>query len=141
MAEARGLELVDVELFRAGRREVLRIYLFKPGGITLDDCSQASHHLSVLLDADEDFQNPYTLEVSSPGLDRPLRTPKDWARRVGEWVRVHLSTEVEGKTQCIGRLVGCDESSAVLAPEDGTAEIRIPFTAVQLARVDVRIED
>ena len=75
----------------------------------------------------------------------PLRDSIDpfghWARRVGEWVRVHLSMEVEGKTQFIGRLVSCDENSAVLAPEDGTAEIRIPFTAVQLARVDVRIED
>jgi ribosome maturation factor RimP len=141
VAEARGLELVDVEFFRAGRREVLRVYLHKPGGITLDDCSQASHHISVLLDADEDFQNPYTLEVSSPGLDRPLRTPRDWARRAGEWVRAHLSVEVEGRVQWIGRLVESDEHSALLAPEDGTAQVRIPFTAVQLARVDVRFED
>jgi len=141
VAQARGLELVDVELFRAGRREVLRIYLHKPGGVSLDDCGQASHHLSVLLDADEDFQGPYTLEISSPGLDRPLRTPQDWARRVGEWVRVHLSQEIQERSQWIGRLVGSDDASATLEPEDGSPQVRIPYAAVQLARVDVRFED
>jgi ribosome maturation factor RimP len=141
VAEVRGLELVDVELFRAGRREVLRIYLHKPGGVTLDDCAQASHHLSTLLDADEDFQGPYTLEISSPGLDKPLRTPREWERRMGEWVRAHLSREVEGRLQWIGRLVGCDASGALLEPEDGSVQVRIPYDAVQLARVDVRFED
>jgi ribosome maturation factor RimP len=140
VAEARGLELVDVELFRAGRREVVRVYLHKPGGITLDDCSQASHHLSTLMDSDEEFQNPYTLEISSPGLDRPLRTAQDWARRTGEWVRVHLASEVEGRPQWIGRLVGSDQAAATLEVEDG-AQVRIPFSAVQMARVDVRFED
>ena len=141
MAEARGLELVDVELFRAGRKEVVRVYLHKPGGVSLDDCSQASHHLSVLLDTDEEFQNPYTLEVSSPGLDRPIKTTQDWARRVGEWVRAHLSEEVDGRKEWIGKLVGIDENSALLAPPNDAPQVRIPFTAVQMARVDVRFED
>jgi len=141
VAEACGLELVDVELFRAGRREVLRIYLHKPGGVTLDECSQVSHQLSSLLENDESFQTPYTLEVSSPGLDRPLKTPRDWARRVGEWVRVHLSEDVEGRKQWVGRLVEADETSALLSPEEGSPDVRIPFRTVQLARVDVRFED
>lgn len=141
VAEARGLELVDVELFRAGRREVLRVYLHKPGGVSLDDCSQASHHLSTLLDADDSFQAPYTLELSSPGLDRPLKTPADWRRRVGEWVRAHLNEDVEGRKQWIGKLVRQDEDAAYLVIEDGAPEIRIPYRAVQLARVDVRLED
>ncbi|MCB9496462.1 MAG: ribosome maturation factor RimP [Fibrobacteria bacterium] len=141
VAEARGLELVDVELFRAGRREVLRAYMHKPGGVTLDDCSQASHHLATLLDADDEFQNPYTLEISSPGLDRPLKTAADWARRVGEWVRVHLSQEVEGRKTWIGRLVRSDSESAVLLPEGQENEIIIPYRAVQMARVDVRFEE
>lgn len=141
MAEARGLELVEVELFRAGRREVLRVYLHKPGGVTLEDCSQASHHLATLLDTDDSFQTPYTLEISSPGLDRPLRTPDDWRRRVGEWVRAHLSEDVEGRKQWIGKLVRQDDDAAYLVPEEGEAEIRIPYRAVQLARVDVRLED
>lgn len=141
MAEARGLELVDVELFRAGRREVLRVYLHKPGGVSLEDCSLASHHLSTLLDADESFQSPYTLELSSPGLDRPLRTPSDWRRRVGEWVRVHLNEDVDSRKQWIGKLVRSDDEAGYLALEDETTEIRIPYRAVQLARVDVRLED
>jgi len=141
VADARGLELVDVELFRAGRREVLRIYLHKPGGVSLEDCTTSSHHLSTLLDADESFQSPYTLEVSSPGLDRPLRTPSDWRRRVGEWVRTHLNEDVEGRKQWTGKLVRCDDEAAHLLLEDETTEIRIPYRAVQLARVDVRLED
>lgn len=141
VAEARGLEMVDVELFSAGRREVVRVYMHKPGGISLDDCSQASHHLSTLLDADDEFQNPYTLEVSSPGLDRPLKTVADWTRRVGEWVRVHLAEDVEGKKTWIGRLVRAESDAAFLVPETLETEIRIPYRAVQLARVDVRFEE
>ena len=132
---------MDVELFRAGRREVLRIYLHKPGGVSLEDCSLASHHLSTLLDAEDSFQAPYTLEISSPGLDRPLKTPSDWRRRVGEWVRTHLIEDVEGRKQWTGKLVSQDEVSATLQLEDGKTEIRIPYRAVQLARVDVRLED
>lgn len=141
MTTTRGLELVDVELFRAGRRDVVRVYLHKSGGITLDECAQVSHQLSLLLDADESFQTPFTLEVSSPGLDRPLRTAQDWARRKGEWIRAHLSEDVEGRKQWIGRLVESDDVSALLSPEEGGAEVRIPFRTVQLARVDVRFED
>jgi len=141
VAEARGLEVVEVELFRAGRREVLRIYMHKPGGISLDDCSQASHHLATLLDADDEFQNPYTLEISSIGLDRPLKTAADWTRRVGEWVRIHLAEEVEGHKTWIGRLVRTESDAAILVPENLETEIRIPYRAVQLARVDVRFEE
>jgi ribosome maturation factor RimP len=141
VAEARGLELVEVELFRAGRREVIRIYLHKAGGVTLDECAETSHHLSTLLDADDAFQDPFTLEVSSPGLDRPLRTPADWERRVGEWVRTHLSTDVEGKKVWIGKLVRCEPDAAILIPEGLEIEVRIPYRAVQLARVDVRFEE
>lgn len=141
IAEAHGLELVEVELFRAGRREVLRVYLDKPGGISLGDCAEASRELSDLLDADELFPEAYTLEVSSPGLDRPLRTPRDWARRVGEFVRIHLSEPVEGKRTWIGKLTQSGDDAAVLAPEKGGPEITIPYRAVQLARVDVRFEE
>ncbi len=141
VAEARGLELVDLELFRAGRREVVRAYMHKPGGITLDECSQASHHLATLLEADDEFQNPFTLEISSPGLDRPLKTPEDWKRREGEWVRVHCGEDVEGRKTWIGRLVRAESDAAILVPENTETEIRIPYRAVQLARVDVRFEE
>jgi ribosome maturation factor RimP len=141
IAEARGLELVEVELFRAGRREVLRVYLDKPGGISLGECAETSRELSELLDVEELFQEAFTLEVSSPGLDRPLRTPRDWARRVGEFVRIHLSEALEGKRTWIGKLVASgDESARIVADRTGQ-EIEIPYRAVQLARVDVRFEE
>lgn len=130
-----------MELFRAGRRDVCRVYLHKPGGISLDECAEASHLISEVLDTDETFESAYTLEVSSPGLDRPLKTAQDWARRHGEWIRAHLIEEVEDRKQWIGKLVASDETTATLAPGGSQPEVRIPFSAVQLARVDVRFED
>lgn len=140
MAQSRNLDLVEVELFRAGKRQVIRVYLDREGGISLDECAAASEDLSVLLDADELFGEDYTLEVSSPGLDRPLRTPRDWARRKGSWIRVVLTEQVGGKKGWIGRLVRCDEESAVLVTEKGQ-ELQIPYRVVQLARVDVRLQE
>lgn len=131
---------MEVELFRAGKRQVIRVYLDREGGISLDECAAASEDLSVLLDADELFGEDYTLEVSSPGLDRPLRTPRDWARRKGSWIRVVLTEQVGGKKGWIGRLVRCDEESAVLVTEKGQ-ELQIPYRVVQLARVDVRLQE
>jgi ribosome maturation factor RimP len=141
IAEASELELVDVDLFRAGHREVIRVYLDCVGGISLGQCAEASRKLSELLEADDLFQLAYTLEVSSPGLDRPLRTPRDWARRVGEYVRVHLSEPVEGKRTWIGKLVRSGEENAVVVSDKTQQEIEIPYRAVQLARVDVRFEE
>jgi ribosome maturation factor RimP len=141
IAEASELELVDVDLFRAGHREVIRVYLDCVGGISLGQCAEASRKLSDLLEADDLFQLAYTLEVSSPGLDRPLRTPRDWARRVGEYVRVHLSEPVEGKRTWIGKLVRSGEENAVVVSDKTQQEIEIPYRAVQLARVDVRFEE
>ncbi len=141
IAGARGLELVEVELFQAGHREVLRVYLDRPGGITVNECAEVSRELSALLDAEELFQQTYVLEISSPGLDRPLRTPRDWERRIGEWVRVHLNEPVEGKVTWIGKLKSAGVDSALIVSEPGGLEITIPYRTVQLARVDVRFED
>lgn len=117
------------------------MYLDKLGGINLDDCAEASREISEALDAEEVFPDPYTLEVSSPGLDRPMRTPRDWARRVGEFVRIHLSEAVEGKRTWIGKLLRSGDESATIVADRTGQEIEIPYRAVQLARVDVRFEE
>jgi len=104
VAEGSELELVDVELKRQRRGALVRVYLDRPGGVGLDALQQASREISAVLDAEDAVEGPYTLEVSSPGLDRPLVKEADFRRAVGRRVRVTLS---EGSEEAHGRrLVG-----------------------------------
>lgn len=84
----RQLELVDIEYTKLGRDFVLRLFIDKDGGVTLDDCSEASHELSAILDVEDIIPNNYTLEVSSPGLDRPLKKVSDYERYAGRTIKV-----------------------------------------------------
>lgn len=141
VAESHGLELVDVELFRAGKRRVLRIYIGKREGVTVDDCAHVSRELGTLLDAENVLQDEaYVLEVSSPGLDRPFKTLQDYRRNVGRFVRATLRAPVEGlgnKKLVVGKLEDVDESSITL-DTDGASR-SIPLDLIVQAKVDVRL--
>lgn len=96
--EERGFELVDVEYVKEGSNYYLRVYADKEGGITIDDCVDVSRALNPLLDQyDKEFKDPYILEVSSPGLLRPLKKDKDFARNLGKMVEIKLFRPLEGK--------------------------------------------
>jgi ribosome maturation factor RimP len=99
-----GLELVDVECVGQGSRTVVRVYIDKPGGVTVSDCERAHVALSPALDVNDPFPHPYTLEVSSPGLDRPLKRLQDYRRAVGTQVSVKLKQPIEGQWRIIGVL-------------------------------------
>lgn len=86
--DSMGMELVEVEYVRAGRDAVLRLFIDREGGVTLDDCADVSHELSAVLDVEDVIPCQYTLEVSSPGLDRPLKKPSDYERFTGRLVKV-----------------------------------------------------
>src|SRR4051812_30024644 len=86
--EALGFELVDAELVGGGGNPTLRVYIDNPHGITVDDCAAVSRQISAILDMEDPIAGSYTLEVSSPGLDRPLVTVEDYRKRVGETVKV-----------------------------------------------------
>lgn len=86
--ESLHIELVEIEFKRTGRNAVLRLFIDKDGGVNLDDCSAVSHELSMILDVEDFIPCEYTLEVSSPGLDRPLKTPADYERFTGRLVKV-----------------------------------------------------
>jgi ribosome maturation factor RimP len=86
--DANGLELVEIEYGRIGRDAVLRLFIDKEGGVTLDDCADVSHELSAILDVEEVIESHYTLEVSSPGLDRPLKKQQDYERFAGRLIKV-----------------------------------------------------
>jgi len=88
IVEEFGLELVDIEYRREGSDWFLRLFIDKPGGVTLDDCADLSREIDPLLEVEGVITHAYRLEVSSPGLDRPLRKPADFERFLGEWVKV-----------------------------------------------------
>ena len=105
----KGYELLEVEYARENAAWVLRLFIDKPGGVTLDDCQSASHAASALLDAADFVEGHYMLEMSSPGFDRPLRKAKDFERFAGERVRISAQTPVAGRRQFKGVLCGIQD--------------------------------
>ena len=135
--KAVGVTLVEQDMFRAGKRKTLRLYIDKPEGVTIDDCSSVSRHLSDALDQDPDIiEGAYTLEVSSPGLDRPLKSLADFNRNKGRLLRITRST---GKP-VTGELLDADEENLKLKLKGNAGEIVIPRSEVLSAKVEVEIK-
>ncbi len=110
---ALGYELVDLEI-RTGGQGLLRIYIDQEEGINLDDCESVSRQLSALLDVEDPMRGRYVLEVSSPGLNRPLRTPEHFQRYCDHVVRVKLNQSLDGQRNFKGRLVGVEDRDIVV---------------------------
>ncbi len=136
LAEAEGCELVDVQYRREGGGWILRVFLDKPGGITLDDCQRVSQQLGDLLDVEDPIEHPYTLEVSSPGLERPLVSEADFTRFAGRVVRVQTEAPVEGQRRFRGRLLGI-AGGRVRLEVDGGRQVEIPHAGVARANLVV----
>jgi ribosome maturation factor RimP len=131
-----GLDLEGVELTPAGRRRVLRVAVDKDGGVTLDDVAEATKEISrVLDDSDVMGEQPYTLEVTSPGVDRPLTLPRHWRRNVGRLVTVTTS---DGAS-LTGRVVAADEGAVTLQDTGGSAARQVRLVEVAKARVQVEL--
>lgn len=101
-----GYELVEVEFGQHGHQRILCLYIDKEGGITVDDCARASHVLDPVLDALDFVGGNYVLEVSSPGIDRPVRKASDFARFVGEKLKLRTHAPVQGRSRFTGVLAG-----------------------------------
>jgi ribosome maturation factor RimP len=129
-----GMELVHLELRREGAGLVLRLFIDKNGGVTLDDCARISRLVSSQLDADDPIPNRYTLEVSSPGIDRPLVRDQDYSRFTGHFIRLTTAAPLEGQRRFSGRLIGLADGNVRLALEDGR-EVAIPREQVAMARL------
>ncbi|HTX54303.1 MAG TPA: ribosome maturation factor RimP [Candidatus Baltobacteraceae bacterium] len=131
----RGLDLVEVEFRRESHGWILRLYMDKPGGITLEDCQRVSEELSDHLDVEDFIDHPYHLEVSSPGLDRPLTRPADYLRFTGQAARIATRERVEGRHNFQGRLAGLQDEAVLLdLPEGGRASI--PLELILRARLE-----
>lgn len=109
-----GLELIDVMCAGQGPRTVVRVLIDKPGGVTITDCEQAHKALGPALDVADPFPHAYTLEVSSPGLDRPFKKLQDYQRAIGKEVSFKLHQPFEGQWRIVGQLREVDEQAVVL---------------------------
>ena len=112
--EATGFELLGIEFMSAGRHSTLRLYIDHPEGITVDNCAQVSREVSAILDVEDPIQNEYNLEVSSPGLDRPLFTPAHFAKVVGQKIEVKIAIPQEGRRRFKGQLQAIEDDMLVI---------------------------
>jgi len=132
MVEKHGFELVDVEYVKEGGNWYLRAYIDKPGGITVDDCEVISRELSDKLDEKDFVEEAYILEVSSPGLGRPLKKEKDFERSLGEEVEVRTYRAVNRQKEFTGILKAYDKDSITIELEN---EEKMTFARTDIALV------
>ena len=131
--EANNFELVDVEYVKEAGNWYLRVYVDKEGGIAVDDCEVVSRALSDKLDVDDFIEDSYILEVSSPGLGRPLKKEKDYIRSIGKEVDIHLYKSIEKQKEFTGVLKSYTKEEIVLQIED--ADMVFDRTNVALIRL------
>jgi len=151
---ALGCRVWGVSYLAQGKHSVLRVYIEKPdassiandedqqesqAGINIDDCEKVSRQIGELLDIEETINGEYTLEVSSPGLDRELFKPEQYSRVIGEQLDVRLSYPFEGRKKFVGHLVGVEDSEAIIQI-DGE-EFLLPIETIQKARVVPTFEE
>lgn len=122
IVEENGFELVDVEYVKEGSNWYLRAYIDKPGGITVNDCEVVSRRLSDILDEEDYIDDAYILEVSSPGLGRPLKKEKDYKRSLGKLIEIRTYRMIEKRKEFTGILKEYDENTVTIEEEDGTTK-------------------
>jgi ribosome maturation factor RimP len=128
-----GYELVELDAPAPTGNRVLRLYIDGEGGIGLDDCERVSHAVSGLLDVEDPIPGHYTLEVSSPGLDRPLRTPEHFRRQVGHLTKVVLKPGRPGRRRYKGKIRGVEDGALVLEADGGP--VSLPLDEIETARL------
>lgn len=136
IVEDYNFELVDVEFVKEGSQRFLRIFIDKPGGITIEDCQKVSERLSDRLDEIDPIEENYYLEVSSPGLDRPLKTENDYKKSLGKEVEISLYKPIEGKKKFIGKLKNYDEATVTIELDQGNI---ITINRKDLAKINLAV--
>ncbi len=137
--ESMGLELWDIEFQRHGPQWLLRIYIDREsGGVTLDDCEQVSRDLGTALDVEDIISHAYTLEVSSPGLDRTLTKPEHFARFAGSIVKIKTFQPINGQKVFRGMLLGSSAEGVIRIDGDKEAVIEIPLSNITKASLEVK---
>lgn len=133
-----AVDIVDVELAGSSRKPLIRIFIDKENGVTLDDCGKFSRALSALFDVEDPIPTSYILEVSSPGLDRPLKVMRDFERSIGKLVRIVTRTKIDEQYVFTGRLTRVEGENIILSFDD--KEMEIPFDQISRARLEIELK-
>jgi ribosome maturation factor RimP len=135
-----GLELVHAEVAGPENKPIVRVFIDKPQGVTHDDCSEMSLHLGTILDVEDFIHASYTLEVSSPGLERGLYKQADYERFAGSDARIKTRQPIDGQRNFRGRLMGLEDDQVVF--EDRTnGTVKIPLNIITKANLEVDVSD
>ena len=138
VVENLGYELVGVEYLPQGKHSLLRVYIDSENGITIDDCERVSHQLSGVMDVEDAVHGHYNLEVSSPGLDRPLFNEDHFKRFCGQQVKLKLAVPQDGRRKLKGVINGVENGNVLLAVNDeqlGEQEFVVPLNSIDKANL------
>ena len=138
VVEALGYECWGVEFLSQGRHSLLRVYIDHANGVLVDDCEKVSRQISGVLDVEDPISSEYTLEVSSPGMDRPLFTLEQFARHAGELVKIKLRSPFEGRRNFQGLLRGAEEQDVVVLVD--YHEYLLPIDLIDKANIIPRFD-
>jgi ribosome maturation factor RimP len=143
VAATYGLEIFDVQFRREAGGMILRVQIDRPGpgatpedSVSVEDCARVSRDMSAVLDVEDFVPVAYTLEVSSPGLDRPLRGADDYRRFTGRWAKVVVKEKIDGQSFFRGRLAGLDDRMLAIDAEDGRRHL-VPIDLITRANLEV----
>jgi ribosome maturation factor RimP len=143
VAGSRGLEIWDVQSKREAQGQVVRVFIDRPGpaatpeeSVSIEDCAEVNREMSTILDVEDPLPFAYTLEVSSPGLDRPLRQPEDYRRFAGRLAKVVVSEAVDNQKAFEGRLRGLEDDAVLFEAPNGRMH-RLPLRLITRARLEV----
>ncbi len=135
--KAVGMDIESIKLAKMGRKYLLRVFIERESGVTLDDCESVSREIGAVLDVDDLIPYSYVLEVSSPGLDRPLKNPTDFKRFAGRTARIVTSMPIENQTFFIGEIVEAGDVEVVMLLSKGR-KVTIPYKDISRARLEVK---
>jgi len=135
-----GLELVHTEVAGPDNKPIVRIFIDKPNGVTHQDCSEVSLHVGTVLDVEDFIHASYTLEVSSPGLERGLYKPEDYERFAGSLARLRTRNPVNGQRNFRGRLLGID-GEEVLFDDHTSGRVKIALDSIAKANLELDVDE
>ncbi|MEE9524785.1 MAG: ribosome maturation factor RimP [Thermodesulfovibrionales bacterium] len=135
VAEDNDMELVDVELLGSGRKSILRVTIDREGGVGLDDCRKVSRQLEALLDVEDPIQGSYTLEVSSPGMDRPLKKIEDFVKYRGRKVKIVTKDKIDDQNYFVGTISEVHDCDIMIELKKKT--ISVPFDTIKKATLEI----
>ena len=135
-----GYELVDLEYIRHGSQQTIKLFIDNPNGIGIDDCVAVNQVVQEVMDSEGTISEPYTIEVSSPGIFRKLKTADHYKTFIGQRINVRLQQKIQGIKSAVGKLEECTDKGIRLKLETGGSELAIPFSLISKANLEPKLK-